>query len=212
MEKCNSNVGGSRFQVFNNINCLCSCHRLKELSNFFFFELQHAFFFLIMEVLPIAFYLKSKGNDKLKVQKMLYYAQMWNLKNGNPLFEEDIQAWKYGPVVPVVYDNWDNLMKGEIDETTKNFLDILCDCFSGATGTQLVFDTHAPKSPWTFARNHLAPQEASGNVITHESMLEYEENNWLPTLQQAIDKYNNEKLESLKPMLQNFKEKNKHFF
>jgi uncharacterized phage-associated protein len=40
----------------------------------------------------------------LRVQKLLYYLQGWSLAlRGRPLFEERIEAWKLGPVVPEVY-------------------------------------------------------------------------------------------------------------
>ena len=40
----------------------------------------------------------------LKLQKLLYYCQAWSLVwDGEPLFEEAIEAWSNGPVVPEVY-------------------------------------------------------------------------------------------------------------
>jgi uncharacterized phage-associated protein len=40
----------------------------------------------------------------LKIQKMLYFAQGWHLAYFDvPLFEDPIEAWKYGPVVRPVY-------------------------------------------------------------------------------------------------------------
>lgn len=43
--------------------------------------------------------------SNLKLQKLLYYVQGYNIAVfGKPLFENDIQAWQYGPVVPEVYD------------------------------------------------------------------------------------------------------------
>jgi uncharacterized phage-associated protein len=40
----------------------------------------------------------------LKLQKLLYYAQGHHLAlKGIPLFDDEIQAWKHGPVVPSVY-------------------------------------------------------------------------------------------------------------
>jgi len=40
----------------------------------------------------------------LKLQKLLYYAQGFHLAlRGRPLFNEDILAWEYGPVVKDVY-------------------------------------------------------------------------------------------------------------
>ena len=43
----------------------------------------------------------------MKLQKMLYYQQGFHLAYfGTPLFEEDIEAWMYGPVVPSVYEKY----------------------------------------------------------------------------------------------------------
>lgn len=42
--------------------------------------------------------------SNLKLQKLLYYVQGFHLAVfGEPLFEEEIEAWMYGPVVPSVY-------------------------------------------------------------------------------------------------------------
>lgn len=43
----------------------------------------------------------------LKLQKLLYYLQGHFLgKLGRPLFQEPIEAWRLGPVVPIVYHNY----------------------------------------------------------------------------------------------------------
>lgn len=40
----------------------------------------------------------------LQIQKILYLAQMFHLgETGSPIFNDDFQAWKLGPVVPSVY-------------------------------------------------------------------------------------------------------------
>lgn len=45
--------------------------------------------------------------SNMKLQKMLYYQQGFHLAKFNePLFEEDIEAWMYGPVVPLVYNQF----------------------------------------------------------------------------------------------------------
>ncbi len=48
------------------------------------------------------------GNlTNLKLQKLLYYAQGHSLaQNGEQLFKDQIQAWKHGPVVKAVYQEW----------------------------------------------------------------------------------------------------------
>ncbi len=39
--------------------------------------------------------------SNMKLQKMLYYQQGFHIAYFNtPLFDEDIEAWMYGPVVP----------------------------------------------------------------------------------------------------------------
>lgn len=38
---------------------------------------------------------------------MLYYQQGFHLAYfGTPLFDEEIEAWMYGPVVPCVFENY----------------------------------------------------------------------------------------------------------
>jgi uncharacterized phage-associated protein len=42
--------------------------------------------------------------SNMKLQKLLYYQQGFHLAYfGTPLFDEEIEAWMYGPVVPAVY-------------------------------------------------------------------------------------------------------------
>ena len=40
-----------------------------------------------------------------KLQKLCYYAQAWSLVwDDSPLFEDRIEAWANGPVVPALYE------------------------------------------------------------------------------------------------------------
>ncbi|MDR0824265.1 MAG: DUF4065 domain-containing protein [Prevotella sp.] len=52
--------------------------------------------------------------SNMKLQKLLYYQQGFHLAYfGTSLFDEDIEAWMYGPVVPNVYEQFkDNDNKG----------------------------------------------------------------------------------------------------
>lgn len=42
---------------------------------------------------------------QMKLQKMVYFAQGVNLAvNDQPIIKEGIEAWKYGPVIPILYN------------------------------------------------------------------------------------------------------------
>lgn len=54
--------------------------------------------------------------SNLKLQKLLYYAQGHYLgMTGRPLFDDDLQAWAHGPVVPSVYRSFKSAGAGPID-------------------------------------------------------------------------------------------------
>jgi uncharacterized phage-associated protein len=45
--------------------------------------------------------------SNMKLQKLLYYQQGFHLAYfGTPLFDEEIEAWMYGPVVSIVYNHY----------------------------------------------------------------------------------------------------------
>ncbi len=51
----------------------------------------------------------DKGDiiTNLKLQKLLYYLQGYNLAIfGEKLFDDNIEAWQYGPVVPTAYQQF----------------------------------------------------------------------------------------------------------
>lgn len=53
--------------------------------------------------------------SNLKLQKLLYYAQGFYLAMyDKPLFEEEIEAWTHGPVVPVAYHAYKDNGSGHI--------------------------------------------------------------------------------------------------
>ena len=60
------------------------------------------------KLIKLADYDTANGGDNLtnlKLQKLLYYEQGYHLAQfDSPLFDEKIEAWMYGPVVPEVYN------------------------------------------------------------------------------------------------------------
>ena len=108
-----------------------------------------------------------EGISHLKLQKLLYYAQgiylAWN--NNEPLFHENICAWKHGPVVPEVYNKYKKYGKDCIRyiqneeteriinkiEDDKKAYEALCatyDNFAIYTAWQLRNMTHENGTPW----------------------------------------------------------------
>jgi len=68
---------------------------------------------MVYNVLDIANELLRRAEDtaeselmsNMKLQKMLYYQQGFHLAMfGTPLFNDDVEAWMYGPVVPTAYN------------------------------------------------------------------------------------------------------------
>lgn len=62
------------------------------------------------KLIKLADYDTANGGDNLtnlRLQKLLYYEQGYHLAQfGTPLFDEQIEAWMYGPVVPSVYEHY----------------------------------------------------------------------------------------------------------
>lgn len=47
---------------------------------------------------------RNPSMSTMKLHKLLYFAQGWSLAFlGEPLFDEEIHAWKSGPVIPVLF-------------------------------------------------------------------------------------------------------------
>lgn len=82
-------------------------------------------------VLDIANRLLQKMNEvsngmelmtNMKLQKMLYYQQGFHLAVfDTPLFDEEIEAWMYGPVVPSVFEYYRSYGKNGIVPSDEDF-------------------------------------------------------------------------------------------
>ncbi len=119
--------------------------------------------------------------DQLKIQKLMFYAQAWSLAmRETPLFEDDFEAWPWGPVIRPVYNQTSQYGRGPItgliyemsenldnnrislnfvhpagvhDQETKRFLQETWDVHKHLTGIQLSNSTHAEGEPWTMVRH-----------------------------------------------------------
>lgn len=118
----------------------------------------------------------------LKLQKLLYYAQAWHLAlYDEPLFDERIEAWVHGPVVPSIYHRFKDYqwrpITQEIPEVslpgdvTKHLVEVL-DAYGGFTGFQLERLTHE-EDPWKSARGDLEMDVPSNVEISWDDMKTY---------------------------------------
>jgi len=134
----------------------------------------------VTTALEVAKYIvKSMPVDNLKLQKLLYYSQAVYLvlHNKEPLFAEDIEAWDYGPVVPLVYKVYKQYGFETIppsdDESTLDFeemkaVDMTMACFGVLSGTALINQTHG-EPPW---KNAYRPGRPS-QLISLDLMYEF---------------------------------------
>jgi uncharacterized phage-associated protein len=125
----------------------------------------------------------------LKLQKVLYFAQGWHLAYHDvPLFEDPIEAWKYGPVVSSVYFALSFRAKNEVitepikghvvqdgvysigvpemkfpDGDDGEFMRSVWKSYSKKKAWELVSITHSKGSPWEQVVNSLDNSEPDAN-------------------------------------------------
>ncbi|MCQ2252109.1 MAG: DUF4065 domain-containing protein [Bacteroidales bacterium] len=110
----------------------------------------------------------------MKLQKLMYYVQGYYLAAfSEPLFDEEIESWMYGPVVPSVYDYFskydadplpienDHL---KLDSVSERLLRIVFDFLKGFSAIGLMNRTHS-ESPWQNALPHNRGTQISKDSI-----------------------------------------------
>ena len=122
--------------------------------------------------------------SNLKLQKLLYFVQaQFLLIRNQPAFKETIEAWDFGPVVPVAYQFfkfWGNAeipslvaegAKEKILESDQAVMNEILEECAPYPASRLVEITHRP-TPWREAY-----QKNRNNIITQMSIEEYFKNN-----------------------------------
>jgi uncharacterized phage-associated protein len=113
----------------------------------------------------------QEGGERLnllKLQKLLYYAQAWNLAlNDKTLFAGKFQAWVHGPVNREIYDRfagakslYSAVDKSDIPEgfslecmsaEDRQHIDNVLEVYASFSGSDLEAQTHS-EDPWIRAR------------------------------------------------------------
>lgn len=115
--------------------------------------------------------------SNLKLQKLMYYEQGFHLAMfGTPLFDEEIEAWMYGPVVPSVYEHFkshgNNGIMPEVDEPVslnddeEILFNEVYDIYGRYSAYGLMNMTHT-EMPWK------STCPGVGNIISKEKMAQF---------------------------------------
>lgn len=135
-------------------------------------------------------FVKRHGSDlyltNLKLNKLVYYAQAESLRNiGKKLFTDEIQAWDYGPVEPMVYHAFSSYGSGRIlepyspfariqpkivsDKATCEIVDMVAEQYGNFLAFDLVNFSHRNGSAWKLAYNGQRDVEITEQMIMNSS-------------------------------------------
>ena len=112
--------------------------------------------------MEIAKYIINKCTEEnhpisnLQLQKILYYIQRDFLQQGLKAFSEDIEAWQFGPVVPVVYKQYCGFgalpvrmrYAVKIEQDYVKIINPLIEKKRKLNPWDMVSDTHSPGKAW----------------------------------------------------------------
>jgi len=98
----------------------------------------------------------------MQLLKLTYIAHGWMLGlHSRPLFNDRVEAWQYGPVIPALYSHvrqyrgapvskrvGNFLDRGKLDDQEKAVIDQVYQAYRKFTGMELSRITHASGTPW----------------------------------------------------------------
>lgn len=129
--------------------------------------------------------LRRKGRmTTMKLQKLCYYSQGWSLAwDGEPIFDEQFEAWANGPVAPALFDahrgmfsiDAADLLAGDPARLTDDQIETIeavLAAYGELSGRELSDKTHRER-PWLEARGELAPGARSRELVSLEVMQDF---------------------------------------
>lgn len=134
------------------------------------------------------------GKDSMspkKLQKLVYYAYAWYLAFNNEagnnaeqrLFNNAIEAWVHGPVIPDLYYEYkeysyhdiDSLKSHQVprfDSDTEDVLEQVWEVYGNYNGNELESITHQEK-PWIEAREGYGPLDRCNTRLDDNTIKDY---------------------------------------
>lgn len=125
----------------------------------------------------------------MKVLKLVYISHGWNLGlTSEPLINEAIQAWKYGPVIESVYTEFKEYRNAKITALGSIFsmdnndfrvmtpqvsghidlLEKIWEVYKDYSGLQLSTLTHQQGTPWDIVWNQNGGSKTMGAIISND--------------------------------------------
>ncbi len=120
----------------------------------------------------------------MQLLKLVYISHGWMLALFNrPLFLEKVEAWKYGPVIPELYESVKHYkaspvneinvsVSDDFDEQELGVIDYVINAYGHIDGITLSQITHAPNTPWSMTYDHVDwGNTISDNLISNHYKL-----------------------------------------
>lgn len=135
-------------------------------------------------VFDIANYILSQTGQitTMRLQKLVYYCYAWSLVwDETPLFNDRIEAWVNGPVVPNLYyahrgmfevKKFHNGETSKITGNKKETIDKVLESLNDKSTKWLIDLTHL-EAPWIDARQGMNPNDRGNNIISNQAIFEY---------------------------------------
>lgn len=113
---------------------------------------------------------EGKTLTHMKIQKLVFFAHGVHLAAfGGPLINEEVKAWKFGPVIPELYDrlykfgssivnldiNDENLTALEDDNNAEESIRVVWKVYGSNSAWTLSEISHRKESPWDIVWNQL---------------------------------------------------------
>ncbi|OZC35628.1 hypothetical protein B9Q17_00850 [Marinobacter vinifirmus] len=118
------------------------------------------------KALSVAAAMLEKARDRniyltpMQLLKLVYIAHGWTLGLlSRPLVDDDVEAWRYGPVIPAVYhavkhyrdspvSRIDTATPAHLDPEEADIVDQVLTIYGDKNGIMLSSITHQPNTPW----------------------------------------------------------------
>lgn len=136
--------------------------------------------------------------DVLKLNKLIYIAHGWHLAYFNePLINEPVQAWQYGPVISNIYHEFKRCKNDPIKKTAYDFLlengqiryekyempddsdelirflSKIWETYKSYSGVQLSKWSHEPNGPWYKSWHETGAAFKKNQIIPNEMIKDY---------------------------------------